>query len=79
MFSDVARVAILCAPPPLSQDEVLTVFERVGLSSEEACNIVIGDSCGKGYNPWDQKWSVDIPADKPPVTHHSPEVSHRDL
>jgi sphingomyelin phosphodiesterase len=55
------------------QDEVLTVFERVGLSSDEACNIVLGDSCSKGYDPWHQKWRVPIPGDKPPVTHHSPE------
>ena len=56
------------------QDEVLTVFEKVGLSSDEACNIVLGDSCSKGYDPWHQKWRVPIPGDKPPVTHHSPEV-----
>ena len=56
------------------QDEVLTVFEKVGLGSDEACNIVVGDSCSKGYDPWHQKWSVPIPGDKPPVTHHSPEV-----
>jgi sphingomyelin phosphodiesterase len=57
----------------LFKDEVLTVFEKVGLGSDEACNIVVGDSCSKGYDPWHQKWSVPIPGDKPPVTHHSPE------
>lgn len=65
------RLCVVC----VFQNEVLTVFERVGLSSDEACNIVIGDSCGKGYDPWHQNWSVPIPGDKPPVVHHSPEVS----
>ena len=53
---------------------MLTVFDKVGLGSDEACSIVIGNSCSKGYNPWDQHWNVTIPGNKPPVTHHSPEV-----
>jgi sphingomyelin phosphodiesterase len=57
---------------PLFKDEILTVFDKVGLSSDEACNIVVGASCGKGYDPWHQKWDISIPGDKPPVVHHAP-------
>ena len=55
----------------------MTVFDKVGLGSDEACSIVIGDSCSKGYDPWHQKWNVTIPGNKPPVTHHSPKVRTR--
>ena len=55
---------------------MLTVFDRVGLSSDEACNIVIGDSCGSSFDPWHQKWNVSIPGDKPPVQHNPPTVGH---
>lgn len=51
----------------LFKDEVLYVFDKVGLSSDEACSIVVGDSCSKGYNPWGQIWHVNIPGNKPPV------------
>ena len=50
------------------------MFDKVGLSSDEACYIVIGDSCAKGYDPWGQKWNISIPGDKPPVTHQAPKV-----
>ena len=56
------------------QDEVLTVFDKVALSSDEICNIVLGDSCAKGYDPWHQHWNVTIPGNKPPVTHVAPKV-----
>ena len=36
---------------------------------------MIGDSCGKGYNPWNQTWSIKIPGNKPPVVHNPPNVS----
>ena len=56
------------------QDEVLTVFDKVALSSDEICNILLGDSCAKGYDPWHQRWNVTIPGNKPPVTHIAPKV-----
>ena len=56
------------------QDEVLTVFDKVGLSSDEVCNLLLGDSCAKGYDPWHQQWNVTIPGNKPPVTHIAPKV-----
>ena len=55
-----------------SQDEVLTVFGKVALSSKEICGFIIGPTCAHDYNPYDQEWNVTIPGNKPPVTPVSP-------
>ena len=51
------------------------MFDKVGFSSDEACNIVVGNSCSKGYNPWGQQWNVTIPGNKPPVDPIVPKVN----
>lgn len=49
------------------QDEVLTVFDRLVVSPDEVCGILVGDSCGTPYNPLDN-WNVTLPdTPKPPV------------
>ena len=55
-----------------SQDEVLTVFEKVALGSQEICGLIIGPTCAHNYNPYDQEWNVTIPGNKPPVTPVTP-------
>ncbi|CAG0904966.1 unnamed protein product, partial [Cyprideis torosa] len=40
--------------------EVVYVFERLALSPDEVCGIVVGSGCSHTYTPWDD-WSVDMP------------------
>lgn len=49
------------------QDEFVGVIEKLVLSPEEACGLVVGESCGKSYNPEDM-WNITLPnVPKPPV------------
>ena len=51
----------------LFQDEVLTVFDKIALSPDEVCGLLVGDSCAKTYNP-EENWNVTFPhVPKPPV------------
>ena len=44
------------------------MVDRVVLSSREICGALLGPSCAKTYNPYDQEWNISIPDNKPPVT-----------
>ena len=49
------------------QVEVFTVLEKLALSPEEVCGIIIGDDCATAYNPFEM-WNVTFPKiPKPPV------------
>lgn len=49
------------------KDEFVGVIEKLVLSPEEACGLVVGESCGKSYNPEDM-WNITLPnVPKPPV------------
>jgi len=41
-------------------DEVIYVFERIALSPDEVCGMVVGDVCAIPYNPW-HDWTVALP------------------
>ncbi|XP_037078854.1 sphingomyelin phosphodiesterase-like [Pollicipes pollicipes] len=48
-------------------DEVIYVFERIALSPEEVCGMVVGDVCAIPYNPW-HDWTVPLPNIPKPYT-----------
>ncbi|XP_076361284.1 sphingomyelin phosphodiesterase-like [Tachypleus tridentatus] len=49
------------------QGEVLYVFERLVLSPQEVCGLILGDTCSPVYNPY-HNWTVPLtPFPKPPV------------
>lgn len=57
------------------QDEVIYVFERIALSPEEVCGMVVGDVCAIPYNPW-HDWTVPLPnIPRPHVPAPEPDVS----
>ena len=43
------------------------MVDRVALSPDEACGILLGDKCSQEYDPWKQQWNILIPGGKPPV------------
>ncbi|XP_074657493.1 sphingomyelin phosphodiesterase-like [Tubulanus polymorphus] len=49
------------------QNEVLYVVSHLVFDADELCGLVVGDSCGKPYNPMDM-WNVSLPnIPKPPI------------
>ena len=44
----------------------------VGLSPRELCGAIVGPSCAKDYDPFNQPWNVTIPGNKPPVKPVNP-------
>ncbi len=49
------------------QNEVLTVFDRIALSPDEVCGLLVGDACATTYDP-EHAWNVSLPdVPKPPV------------
>ena len=39
----------------------------MALSPDEACGVLLGDSCSQDYDPFKQQWNILIPGGKPPV------------
>jgi len=55
------------------------VFTAIALGPKEICGIIVGDGCGKPYNPWEQVWTVTFPnVSKPsfPKEADVPKVSY---
>lgn len=49
------------------KDEFIGVMEKLILSPEEACGLIVGEECGTPYNP-EHMWNVTLPdIPKPPV------------
>lgn len=52
------------------KDEFVGVIEKLVLSPEEACGLVVGETCGNPYDP-EVMWNITLPnVPKPPVKPH---------
>ncbi|XP_043197858.1 sphingomyelin phosphodiesterase-like isoform X2 [Amphibalanus amphitrite] len=51
----------------LFADEVIFVFQRIALSPDEVCGMVVGDVCATPFNPW-HEWTVPLPSIPKPYT-----------
>lgn len=46
---------------------MLTVFDKIALSPDEVCGLLVGNSCATTHNP-EANWNVTFPnVPKPPV------------
>ena len=57
----------------LTQDEFIGVMEKLVLTPEEACGLIVGENCGTPYDPYTSMWNITLPnVKKPPVQPHVP-------
>ena len=55
------------------KDEFIGVMEKLVLTPEEACGLIVGESCGTPYDPYASMWNITLPnVKKPPVQPHVP-------
>ena len=53
------------------------MFQRIALSPDEVCGMVVGDVCATPFNPW-HEWTVPLPSiPKPYTPTPEPDVSTR--